>query len=344
MTTNTVPMHHNATRPAPLYLNPTGQTVEEQIDMLTRMIDKDGWQGRTEPYARVITITPQLARYALDNIEEKNRKRSGRKVDEYVGGMEDGWMLTGQPIIFSRCGRLLDGGHRLTAVIKSGKKIRTLAVFGVAYEAFSFLDIGRKRTPANTLEVLGVSHATTKAGAMRWVYILTMGSCGPALDPKPRTVNDRGWSPSNEGVRQMWEERFKDDAVFDWAVQLAVQTGRKLGRVVDKNTFAALLFIHASAHKGDADILHRLEEFAENMTSDKQRAFSVGAKLVKKLREKLKNADGRLHETVRVVLTARALQAFLTGKKPVFTDVDSESLPPVLPPVRNIRITVGSEA
>src|SRR5580765_1079597 len=296
------PMHNNVSRPGKLYINP-GMSINEQIDMLNKMIDKDGWQGRTEPYARCITVTPQLARYILDNIEEKNRKRSMRKVDEYADGMADGWKLTGQPIIFSRDGRLLDGGHRLSAVIKSGKKIRTMAVFGVANEAFSFLDIGRKRTPANTLKVLGVSHATVKAGAMRWVYILTMGHCGPDLVPKPRTVTDRGWSPSNERIRQMWEERFKDDGLFDWAAQLAVQTGRKLGRLGDKNTFAAILFIHASAHKGDPAILHKLEAFADSMTETKQRAFSTGAKLVKKLQEKLLAADGRLHEMVRVVLT-----------------------------------------
>jgi len=328
---NTVPMHQNAARPSPLYLNPTGQTVEEQRDMLIKMIDANNWQGRTEPYARVITITPQLAQYIIDNIEEKNRKRAGRKVEEYVKGMTAGWELTGQPIIFSRCGRLLDGGHRLTAVIKSGKKIRTMAVFGVHYEAFSFLDIGRKRTPANTLEVMGVTYATTRAGAMRWVYILTMGSCGPALPTKPRAVNDRGWVPSNDDVREMWEKRFRDDAVFEWAVQLAITTGRALGRVVDKNTLAALFFIWGS--KGEPAMRGRVEEFAGSMTETKKRAFSIGAKLVKRTREKLHAADGRLHETVRVVMAARAMRAFMLHEEVNFAGIDSDSVPPVFPPV-----------
>lgn len=332
MNANTVPMHTNAVRPAPLYLNPTGQNVDEQIDMITKMIDANNWQGRTEPYARVITISPQLAQYILDNIEEKNRKRAPKKVEEYSRGMAQGWTLTGQPLIFSRCGRLLDGGHRLTAVVKSGRKIRTMAVFGVAYEAFSFLDIGRKRTPANTLEVMGVTHAGIKSGAMRWVYILTVGACGPVLGTKPSSVNDRGWVPSNDDVREMWEQRFKEDAVFDWAIQLSIQTGRELGRVVDKNTLAALFFIWAS--KGEATMRETVEEFAASMTDNKKRAFSVGAKLVKKLREKLHAADGRLHETVRVVLTARAIEAFMHDKKPMFTGVDSDSTPPVLPQVK----------
>jgi hypothetical protein len=335
-TTNTVPMHANATRPAPLYLNPTGQTIEEQIEMLTKMIDADNWERRTEPYARVITITPKLAQYIVDNIEEKNRKRSAVRVKQYSRAVVDGWSLTGQTIIFSRCGKLLDGGHRLSAIILSGKAIRTMAVFGVHYEAFSFLDIGRKRTPANTLEVLGVAHATTKAGAMRWAYIMTLGKCGPVLDTMPRTVTDRGWVPLNEDIRKMWDERFKDDAVFEWAVQLAVNTGRALGRVVDKNTLAALFFIWASS--GNHTAMRKVEDFAKSMTDTKKRAFSTGAKLVKKLHEKLHAADGRLHEIVRVVLTARALEAHMKGDKPVFSGVDSESTPPTLPTVGTERI------
>ena len=326
---STVPMHDNAARPAPLYLNPTGQTFDEQKEMLIRMIDANGWQGRTEPYARVITITPQLARYILDNIEEKNRKRSAMRVKQYAAANAEGWALTGQTIIFSRCGRLLDGGHRLSAIVLSGKKMRTMAVFGVAYEAFAFLDIGRKRTPANTLEVLGVVNATTKAGAMRWIYILSMGRCGPALDSKPRSVIDRGWSPTNEDIRRMWDERFKDDAVFDWAVQLAFKVGKDLGRVVDKNSLAALFFMWGSTGQG----VPRIEEFAISMADNKKRAFSVGAKLVKKLREKLHAAEGRLHEVVRVVLTARAIEAYVLSTQPNFSGVDSETAPPVFPPV-----------
>jgi hypothetical protein len=279
-----------------------------------------------------------LAQYILDNIEEKNRKRAPKKVEEYSRGMTQGWALTGQPLIFSRCGRLLDGGHRLTAVVKSGRKIRTLAVFGVAYEAFSFLDIGRKRTPANTLEVMGVTHAGIKTGAMRWIYILTVGSCGPVLAIKPRTVADRGWVPSNDDVREMWEQRFKDDAVFEWAIQLSLRIGRTLGRVVDKNTLAALFFVWGS--KGEPAMRETIEEFADSMTDNKKRAFSVGAKLVKRLREKLHAADGRLHETVRVVLTGRALEAFMHDKPVNFAGVDSDSLPPVMPPVKPIVVRV----
>lgn len=333
---NSMPQHANATRPAPLYLNPTGQSLDEQKDMLAKMIDAGNWQGRTEPYARCITVTPALAQHIIETIEQGNRKRSTKKIGEYAKALTDGqWALTGQPIIFSRAGRLLDGGHRLSGVIISEKKIRTLAVFGVADDAFSFLDIGRKRTPANTLEVMGVANGVVKAGAMRWVYILTLGKVGLAEElpsgAAPRSVIERGFQLPNTDVRELWINRFKDDPTFEWAVKLASDCGRKLGRVVDKNTLAALFFIYAA--KANPAVIEKLEQFAVDMTESGARARSTGAKLVKRLRERLEAAEGRLHEVVRVTLTARAIDAYLKGEAPVFTGVDSETHPPGLPTV-----------
>jgi hypothetical protein len=334
--TNTVPMHANAQRPAPLYLNPNG-SFDEHKEMLDKMIDANNWQGKVEPYARFISVSPQLAQHIIENIEQgRNRKRSTNKIAQYSKAMVDGeWALTGQPLIFSRSGRLLDGGHRLSGVIASEKKIRTLAVFGVADDAFSFLDIGRKRTPANTLEVLGVSNGTVKSAAMRWVYILMLGKVGMENDipsgAKPRSVIERGFQLTNTDIRDLWLNRFKDDHTFEWAVKLSTDVGRKLGRVVDKNTLAALFFIYGS--KGNPATIEKIEQFANDMTEAGARARSTAAKLVKRLRERLEAAEGRLHEVVRVTLTARALDAYLKGEQPVFTGVDSETHPPGLPTV-----------
>ena len=346
---NAVPMHANAQRPAPLYLNPTGQSLDEQIEMLTKMIDANGWQGRIEPYARSITITPKLAQWILEHLPEgdpRNRKRSPRKVKQYGRDMSSGnWALTGQPIIFSRTGRLLDGGNRMSAIVQSGKAIRTLAVFGVFDEAFVQLDNGRNRTKKDILDILGVEDSSIKSKAMRWVYLLTEGKCGPPLNDMPASVTDRNWKPDNAGTMRMWQERFEGDLLFAWACDFAKKVAKQTGRMTDKSTLAALVYIYAASTERGVSTVQRtkdLVEFGQSMIKKSKRAHAAGAKLVKKIEEKLKTGDGRLHEHVRVVLTARAIEAHLAHGKPNFNSVDSDAELPKLPRISDEPVRSGN--
>lgn len=339
MAVTSVPMHPNAARPSQLYLNP-GMTLEDQIAVFTQMVDAGGWgSNRVEPYARCITITPQLAEHILKTLPEgveRNRKRSPRKMKQYTRDMEaGGWMLTGQPIIFSRTGRLLDGGNRLSAVVMSGKKIRTLAVFGVFDETFVQLDNGRNRTKKDIYDILGIADSSIKSKAVRWVYLLTEGKCGPALSDMPASMKDRNWKPDNAAAMRLWRERFGDDKMFEWACVVAKSVAKKTGRVTDKATLAALIYIYAASVK-PTEMPKRCQsliEFAQSMASIGKRASRPGAKLVKRLHEKLKAADGRLHENVRIVMTARAIEAHLDHAAPSFSNIDSETDPPKLPKV-----------
>ena len=76
-------------------------------------------------------ITPANAEAYLRN-NAKHRKIKQKKVDEYVNEMKDGkWRLNGKVIIFDSNGRLLNGQHRLHAVVQSGVPLTILVVRGV---------------------------------------------------------------------------------------------------------------------------------------------------------------------------------------------------------------------
>jgi hypothetical protein len=294
--------HPNADRFERLYLNP-GMSLDDQKDMLTKMIDPGGerWHKRTEPFARVITITPPLAYYIISELKRLNRKTSSLKIKKYANAMKAGdWFgLTGQPIIFSRSGVLLDGYHRLPAVIQAGKNLRILSVFGVEEDAFSFLDIGRRKTNANTLEALGVPNAGVVSRAIRWLMILS--SDNPL---------DRAFSPENEEIRALWEDRYQRDALFTEAVHLAIKVNRVKNGRFPPGPLAALFYLYGSA--GVAQ-WNKVQDFAHGMLAEKARARSNPAKLVRTVTTRLEDVSGRLHENVRNVMIARALAKHLTG-------------------------------
>ncbi len=63
------------------------------------------------------------------------------------------WQLNGQPIVISDTEDVLDGQHRLHAVIESGGIIRTMVVYGISKEAFKTIDTGAARSGADALSV-----------------------------------------------------------------------------------------------------------------------------------------------------------------------------------------------
>lgn len=79
----------------------------------------------------VETITPGDAAMYMSN-NARHRPIKDKKVAEYMGEMRDGkWRLNGKTICFDTTGRLLNGQHRLSAVIRSGVSLTTLVVRGL---------------------------------------------------------------------------------------------------------------------------------------------------------------------------------------------------------------------
>lgn len=99
-------------------------------------------------------ITPEdAARMLLRNT--KNRPLDERYVTQLSNEMIAGrWKFTGEPVIFSDKG-LLNGQHRLSAIVASGKAQRMLVVSGVAQDAFDAIDIGKRRSVADILSIAG---------------------------------------------------------------------------------------------------------------------------------------------------------------------------------------------
>lgn len=91
-------------------------------------------------------ITPNLAEALLETNTE-NRKLRKSVVERYSQVMTLGdWLLTPEPIVIADTGRLLNGQHRLNAVIKSGVNVRMFVVRNVSEKAFSAIDRGVSRT------------------------------------------------------------------------------------------------------------------------------------------------------------------------------------------------------
>lgn len=106
------------------------------------------------------TITPEKARMYLNTNKDGNRKLSTKAVIELARAIRDGkWQLTHQGIAFDAKGRLIDGQHRLNAVIFARKPVEMMVARGVDSSKNNLytIDTGIKRSVSNILDMGGYS-------------------------------------------------------------------------------------------------------------------------------------------------------------------------------------------
>lgn len=112
---------------------------------------------RPSPTAELVTITPDLAAGWLDR-NTNNRNVRPRKVSTYAAEILRGdWVVTGEGVKFDWDGRLIDGQHRLMAVVEADAPVQMFVFHGLAPDAQLVLDTGTKRTAADALKFAGVT-------------------------------------------------------------------------------------------------------------------------------------------------------------------------------------------
>lgn len=118
----------------------------------------------TEPTAQYEDVTPAIAASMLLH-NGNNRRINNRQVAILTAQMEAGeWQLSGQSISVDTNGNIIDGQHRLLAVIRSGRTVRMLITRGLHPCAMRITDRSLKgRTAADVFYMDEHKHATILA-------------------------------------------------------------------------------------------------------------------------------------------------------------------------------------
>ena len=115
----------------------------------------------------VARISPSDAKLLLD-LNQKNRKLNEETVRKYSSDMaEGGWKDSASQIQISGDGNLLNGQHRLRAILSSNTSQILTVTEGVPEGSFAVMDVGRVRTPADALSVVGAKNYTVAASSIK---------------------------------------------------------------------------------------------------------------------------------------------------------------------------------
>lgn len=147
------------------------------------------------PAYNVTEITPELASEWLDR-NTRNRNLRALVVNNYAADMAAGnWVEDGQSIKFSDTGVLLDGQHRLSAIVKSGVTIRMLVVSNLPEITQETMDTGAKRSLADVLKLRGEANYVALASIILKVHLWEAG--------QRKTM--RGQRPTHRQLLQTFE-------------------------------------------------------------------------------------------------------------------------------------------
>lgn len=126
----------------------------------------------TTPVAQTVDVTPDMARDWLTSNHVNRNLKNGR-VTQYARAMANGqWTLSNDAICIDTEGTLLNGQHRLNAVIQADVTVPMLVMTGVATEHMRHMDRGVPRSTSDTLRMMGETQTPPLAALLRviWVY------------------------------------------------------------------------------------------------------------------------------------------------------------------------------
>lgn len=248
------------------------------------------------------TITPELAEEWCRQ-RAPNRKLRLSLVSTYAQDMTEGrWRETHQGIAFDESGRLIDGQHRLAAIIKSGVTVTMPVAWAVAENAMPDIDRHARRSIADCVSIsTGASvHFTVIAVCNAMKRGIVFGSS-----------EGRG-KPLSAEQALAWLT--KHETAVRFACRL-IGTGRK-GRGLSRADLGAVL-ARAHYHAPESRIASFYEIVSHpNIAMESTEAGAGSALLLNQFLLAAAGASGGAVKAQKTYAKAsRALRAFLDGQR-----------------------------
>lgn len=121
-------------------------------------------------HVETIEVTPALAGEWLSK-NDRNRNLRQELVFKYAKDMIEGrWGFTGDPVQFDVNGNLLNGQHRMAAIIKANVTLRMLVVRGLNRDSQEYMDVGARRTLGDQLQLMGFKNSRNLAASARLTF------------------------------------------------------------------------------------------------------------------------------------------------------------------------------
>lgn len=252
-------------------------------------------------------ISPECARLILAKYRQhKDRGLSKHHVKKLAGALTRGeWHVTGHGIVFDINNAMIDGQHRLHAIILANLSMDITVTFGVDPMARFVIDTGSK--PRSLTDVLGIKdfkYASTLNGALHWYNGLQEG---------PKELRRLGRLSTTQGL----ELAHLVPALGSWA-----ETLHRMGlsrHVKNMAAMAALATVFEEACGNDDLVVDFFTKLTTGASMDLGHPIlqlrELHAHLRKRDSGRTNHAVGKVPEWVGVALTMKAWRYFVQDRR-----------------------------
>ena len=260
----------------------------------------------------VRTITPSIA-YEMLKRNSKNRKLNESHCSYLAKQMKNNqWLFDAQPIRFSESGTLLDGQHRLNAVIESKKDIQFLIITGIKSEAFKVMDTGRNRNGADCLSILGIEYATEISSCARMIINFYKNRDNKSGTNKITNTDVLDW--------------YEDNKFIVSYIRSSEKLSHEFSRILSRGHLASLMFLLSKS-----DII-MAEDFLHKLCTGLDLNYNSPIFVLRKKLILDKTSKAKLPMREKLALIIKSWNAFKLGKsiKVVRWNKETESFPNIL--------------
>ncbi|WP_020501187.1 hypothetical protein [Sciscionella marina] len=251
--------------------------------------------------SKVQKITPKKAETMLE-ANTSNRPLSKPVVRAFAEAMRRGeWQVTHQGIAFDTNGVLVDGQHRLAAIIAAGGPVEMTVFTEVPPDTFDVLDTGKRRNAADVLAIEGEKSAIILAAMLRTVWL---------FENRP----DSSWSGGAASVtnHQILETLEAHPGIRDF-VGLGERVAVETAMIKSAAGAACYLVDSANGHTGLEDWYDGIIEGAGLQRSDPRLVFRNT--MFRLARKQAGQVQRRRETREHIALYLKAFNAWATGEE-----------------------------
>lgn len=141
-------------------------------------------------HTQIENVTPQIAAAYLSQ-NTNNRPLNKGRVEAYAAAMSRGeWQFNGDPIRFSEQGILIDGQHRLSAIVQSNAPQKMLIIRDLPQSTFKTIDVGAIRSAGDLAALVGVKNSNLATSGAR-IYLTWQQSGTMSIPIGKRPTNSQ---------------------------------------------------------------------------------------------------------------------------------------------------------
>ena len=253
--------------------------------------------SRKDLVAKFEVWTPAKAQACIEK-GGANRKLSEARVVQYTSAMKAGaWKKNGETIKISTNGQVMDGQHRLKAVVESNKTSEMRTVRNVTPSVILTVDDGFKRTTAHALTIIGEASTTTLAHSLMLIVRWQDGTLD-SLRTR-RNIQRPRRDEQLKALKKNGEIR----------TYLAMPMARKQ-KLLTRSVFCFLYYVCGISDQDKADEFFTSLETGLNLNQASP-IYVLRERLIKSRMETSNSL--RLDTTAKIQITIKAWNAFVKG-------------------------------